>query len=603
MFTASLLSMTEMCCNLLFHSAIIKIMDFSKKPLKIFFSYYKPHIGLFIADMICAFFMAAIDVAFPMFSRYALNTLIPNHQLKTFLTLVGILLAGFCIHKMCNWFVAYWGHVFGNRVEQDMRRDVFDHLEELPFSFYDTNRTGKIMSRATTDLFEITELAHHGPEDFSIAMLNLIGSFILLLTIRWELAIIVFIMLPAIFFIVFTSRRNLSKASAKVKETTAEVNAGLESSISGIRVTKGFANEDYERARFDLYNKQYSAAKQNRFRYMASFFSNIEFCNNLLSLLTLAVGGYFIMKGKMTLPDLVAANLFVASFVGPIKKLNNFVEQFATGMAGFNRFIEIMRTEPEPADSPDAVEILSARGNISFTNVDFSYTPDFPVLKNINLDIHSGEKFALVGASGGGKSTICNLIPRFYEITGGSISLDGIDIQKIKKHSLRSQIGIVQQDVFLFAGTIRENIAYGKPDATDEEIILAAKRAEIHDDIMLMPDGYDSVVGERGIKLSGGQKQRVSIARCFLKNPPILILDEATSALDTATEIKIQHSFDVLSKGRTTLVIAHRLSTIKNADKIAVVNDHGIVELGTHEELMAKQGEYYKLQSIQTIEE
>ena len=594
--------MTEMCCNLLYHSDIIKMMDFSKKPLKIFFSYYKPHIRLFIADMLCAFCMAAIDVAFPMFSRYALNTLIPNHQLKTFLTLVGILLIGFCIHKMCNWFVAYWGHVFGNRVEQDMRRDVFDHLEELPFSFYDTNRTGKIMSRATTDLFEITELAHHGPEDFSIAMLNLIGSFILLLTIRWELAIIVFIMLPAIFFIVFTSRRNLSKASAKVKETTAEVNAGLESSISGIRVTKGFANEDNERTRFDFYNKQYSAAKQSRFRYMASFFSNIEFCNNLLSLLTLAVGGYFIMKGKMTLSDLVAANLFVASFVGPIKKLNNFVEQFATGMAGFNRFIEIMKTEPEPADAPDAVEILSARGNISFKNVDFSYTPDFPVLKNINLDIHSGEKFALVGASGGGKSTICNLIPRFYEITGGSISLDGIDIQKIKKHSLRSQIGIVQQDVFLFAGTIRENIAYGKPDATDEEIILAAKRAEIHDDIMLMPNGYDSVVGERGIKLSGGQKQRVSIARCFLKNPPILILDEATSALDTATEIKIQHSFDALSKGRTTLVIAHRLSTVKNADKIAVVNDHGIVELGTHEELMAKKGEYYKLQSVQIAE-
>ena len=574
-------------------------MDFTKKPLKIFFSYYKPHIGLFIADMICAFFMAAIDVAFPMFSRFALNTLIPNHQLRTFLILVAVLLAGFCLHKGCNWFVAYWGHVFGNRVEQDMRRDVFDHLEKLPFSFYDTHRTGKIMSRATTDLFEITELAHHGPEDFSIAVLNLLGAFVMLLTIRLELAIIVFIALPVMIFIVITSSRNLSRASKKVKETTAEVNANLESSISGIRVTKGFNNENFERARFDVSNKQYSAAKQNRFRYMASFFTNIEFCNNLLSLLVLAVGGYFIMKDKMTLPDLVAANLFVASFVGPIKRLNGFVEQFVTGMAGFNRFIEIMRTDTEPADDPDAVEILSARGNITFNNVDFSYTPDFPVLKNINLEIHSGEKFALVGASGGGKTTVCNLIPRFYEITGGSISLDGIDIRHIKKSSLRSQIGIVQQDVFLFAGTIRENIAYGKPNATDEEIVLAAKRAEIHDDIMLMPNGYDSIVGERGIKLSGGQKQRVSIARCFLKNPPILILDEATSALDTATEIKIQHSFDELSKGRTTLVIAHRLSTIKNADKIAVVNDHGIVEQGTHEELMAKQGEYYKLRAAQ----
>ena len=576
-------------------------MDFSKRPLKIFFSYYKPHIGLFIIDMMCAFFMAAIDVAFPMFSRYALNTLIPNYQLKTFLILVAILFVGFCIHKGCNWFVAYWGHVFGNRVEQDMRCDVFDHLEKLPFSFYDTHRTGKIMSRATTDLFEITELAHHGPEDFSIAMLNLLGAFIMLLTIRWELAIIVFITLPVIIFIVITSRKKLSSASTRVKETTAEVNASLESSISGIRVTKGFVNEDYERQRFDYQNKQYSAAKQNRFRYMASFFSNIEFCNNLLSLLVLAVGGYFIMKGKMTLPDLVAANLFVASFVSPIKKLNNLVEQFATGMAGFNRFLEIMRTPVEPEDDSDAVEILSARGNISFKDVDFSYTPDFPVLTNINLEIHSGEKFALVGASGGGKTTICNLIPRFYEISAGSISLDGIDIRHIKKRSLRNQIGIVQQDVFLFAGTIRENIAYGKPDATDAEIELAARRAEIHDDIMLMPNGYDSIVGERGIKLSGGQKQRVSIARCFLKNPPILILDEATSALDTSTEIKIQHSFDELSKGRTTLVIAHRLSTIKNANKIAVVNEHGIVEQGTHDELMAKKGEYYKLQQGQLI--
>ena len=329
-------------------------MDFSKHPLKIFFSYYKPHWPLFAADMACAVFMAAIDVAFPMFSRYALNTLIPNHELKTFLILVGALLAGFCLHKGCNWFVAYWGHVFGNRVEQDMRRDVFDQLEKLPFSFYDTHRTGKIMARATTDLFEITELAHHGPEDFSIALLNLLGAFVMLLTIRWELAVIVFIALPIMICIVITSSRNLSKASVKVKETTAEVNANLESSISGIRVTKGFNNEDFERARFDISNKQYSAAKQNRFRYMANFFTNIEFCNNMLSLLVLAVGGYFIMKDKMTLPDLVAANLFVASFVGPIKRLNGFVEQYITGMAGFNRFIEIMRTDTEPADAGSA---------------------------------------------------------------------------------------------------------------------------------------------------------------------------------------------------------------------------------------------------------
>ena len=574
-------------------------MDYSKHPLKIFFAYYKPHWKLFAADMACAVFMAAIDVAFPMFSRYALSTLIPHHEMRTFLILVAVLLAGFCLHKCCNFFVAYWGHVFGNRVEQDMRRDVFDHLEKLPFSYYDTHRTGKIMSRATTDLFEITELAHHGPEDFTIAMLNLTGAFIMMLHIRWELAIIVIVVLPIMIAIGIVSRRNLSRTSTKVKETTAEVNASLESSISGIRVTKGFTNEDFERARFDVYNRQYSAAKQVRFKYMGKFFSNIEFCNNLLSLVVLAVSGYFIIKGKMTLPDLVAANLFVAAFRAPVGKLNFLVEQFSTGMAGFNRFIEIMRTEPEPGDAPDAVEILSARGNISFKNVSFSYTEDFPVLDGVNLDIHAGEKFALVGASGGGKSTICNLIPRFYEITGGEISLDGINIRKIKKQSLRAQIGIVQQDVFLFAGTIRDNIAYGKPDATDAEIEAAARRAEIHDDIMLMPNGYNSIVGERGIKLSGGQKQRVSIARCFLKNPPILILDEATSALDTATEIKIQHSFDELAKGRTTLVIAHRLSTIKNADKIAVITDHGIAEQGTHDELMEKRGEYYKLRTVQ----
>ena len=577
-------------------------MDFNQKPLKIFFSYYKPHWKLFAADMACAVFMAAIDVAFPMFSRYALNTLIPNHQLKTFLILVAILLAGFGLRWICNWFVNYWGHIFGNRVEQDMRRDVFDQLEKLPFSFYDTNRTGKIMSRATTDLFEITELAHHGPEDFTIAVLTILGSFFLLLKIRWELALIVIISMPIMIFIVITSRRGFSRTSVKVKETTAEVNASLESSISGIRVTKGFVNEDFERENFAVHNKAYSQAKQNRFLYMALFHSNIDICNNLLSLLVLAVGGYFIMKEKMTLPDLVAANLFIASFTAPIRKLTNFVEQFITGMAGFNRFLEIMRTDPEPADLPDAVEILSARGNISFNNVSFSYTKDYPVLEGVNLDIHAGEKFALVGASGGGKSTICNLIPRFYEITGGQICLDGIDIRHIKKSSLRAQIGFVQQDVFLFAGTIRENIAYGKPSATDEEIEQAARRAEIHEDIMKMPKGYDTIVGERGIKLSGGQKQRVSIARCFLKNPPILILDEATSALDTATEIKIQHSFDELSKGRTTLVIAHRLLTIKNADKIAVVNDHGIAEQGSHDELMKKHGEYYRLRTVQEEE-
>ena len=570
-------------------------MNYHKNPLKIFFSYYKPHLKLFIADMICAFMIAAIDVAFPMFSRYALDILIPNGNLRIFTFFIIILGGGYFLRWICNWFVNYWGHIFGNRIEQDMRRDVFSHLEKLPFSFYDTNRTGKIMARATTDLFEITELAHHGPEDFFIAILTIFGSFFLLLKIRWELAIIVIISMPIILFIVIFSRRNLSKTSKKVKETTAEINANLESSISGIRVTKGFVNEELENKNFDAMNKKYSHAKRIRFKYMAFFHSNIELCNNLLSLLVLAAGGYFIMKGKMTLPDLVAANLFIASFTAPIRKLTNFVEQFSTGMAGFSRFLEIMQTEPEEPDTPDAAEILASRGNISFEHVNFSYANNIQVLSDINFTVKSGEKFALVGSSGGGKSTICNLIPRFYEISEGQILLDGIDIKKIKRNSLRNQIGIVQQDVFLFAGSVRENIAYAKPNATEQEIILAAKRAEIHDDIMNMPDGYETIVGERGIKLSGGQKQRISIARCFLKNPPILILDEATSALDTATEIKIQKAFDELSKGRTTIVIAHRLSTIKNADKIAVINHKTICETGTHSDLIAKQGEYYKL--------
>ena len=570
-------------------------MNFHENPLKIFFSYYKPHLKLFIADMICAFMIAAIDVAFPMFSRYALDILIPNGNLRIFTFFIIILGGGYFLRWLCNWFVNYWGHIFGNRIEQDMRRDVFSHLEKLPFSFYDTNRTGKIMARATTDLFEITELAHHGPEDFFIAILTIFGSFFLLLKIRWELAIIVIISMPIILFIVIFSRRNLSKTSKKVKETTAEINANLESSISGIRVTKGFVNEELENKNFDAMNKKYSHAKRIRFKYMAFFHSNIELCNNLLSLLVLAAGGYFIMKGKMTLPDLVAANLFIASFTAPIRKLTNFVEQFSTGMAGFSRFLEIMQTEPEEPDSPDAVEILASRGNISFEHVNFSYANNIQVLSDINFTVKSGEKFALVGSSGGGKSTICNLIPRFYEISEGQILLDGINIKKIKRNSLRNQIGIVQQDVFLFAGSVRENIAYAKPNATEQEITQAAKRAEIHDDIMNMPDGYETIVGERGIKLSGGQKQRISIARCFLKNPPILILDEATSALDTATEIKIQKAFDELSKGRTTIVIAHRLSTIKNADKIAVINHKTICETGTHSDLIAKQGEYYKL--------
>lgn len=573
--------------------------NFNDKPLEIFLSYYKPHLIFFILDLICAVIIAAIDVAFPMVTRYSLNALIPNKQFRLFAILVAVLLVGYIIRRVCNWFVNYWGHVFGIRVECDMRQDVFNHLQKQSFSFYDTHITGKLMSRATTDLFDITELAHHGPEDCLIALLTFIGSFVLLLSIRWELAVVVLVALPIIILITILSRKNLSTASRKVKDITSEINGHLESSISGIRVTQGFTNEDLEIKQFEKSNKYFSSVREWRFKAMSSFNANIEFCNNMLGLLVLATGGYFIMKGTMDLADLVAANLFVASFTTPIRKLTNFMEQFTTGMAGFNRFLEIMQADTEIKDAEDAVEVKNIKGNIAFENVSFAYGKNSSVLENITFDVQAGKKFALVGASGGGKTTICNLIPRFYEITSGKILLDGMDIQKIKVKSLREKIGVVQQDVFLFAGTVRENIAYGNPDATEEEIIEAAKRAEIHEDILKMPNGYDTYVGERGIKLSGGQKQRVSIARCFLKNPPILILDEATSALDTATEIKIQHAFDELSKGRTTIVIAHRLSTIQNADCIAVVNDKNIVESGNHQQLMDLRGEYFRLRENQ----
>ena len=568
---------------------------FNSNPLKIFFSYYKPHWKIFALDIFCAIMISVVDVAFPMVSKFTIDSLLPNKNFKSFFILIALLILVYILRRTFTWFVNYWGHYFGSLVETDMRRDVFEHLENQSFTFYDKHRTGKLMSRATTDLFEITELAHHGPEDFLISILTLIGSFFLLLKIRWELALIVFIFVPIIIAITMISRRSLSESSRKVKETTAEINAVLESSISGVRVTKVFTNEEYEMSRFEEGNENYRNAKKKFYKHMSSFHANIEFFSSLLSILVLAVGGIFIMQDKMLISDLVAANLFIAAFSSPIRRLAFLVEQYTTGMAGFKRFLEIMKVDTSVKDSENAQDIFCARGNINFENVSFSYTDGIEVLKNINLKITPGQKFALVGLSGGGKTTICNLLPRFYEVTDGKIFIDGIDIKDIKLKSLRKQIGIVQQDVFLFAGTIKENIAYGKINATDEEIIEAAKLSEIHEDILKMPQGYDTLVGERGIKLSGGQKQRVSIARCFLKNPPILILDEATSALDTSTEIKIQKAFDALSKGRTTLIIAHRLSTIKNSDCIAVIGDKEVKEIGTHDELISKNGIYSDL--------
>ena len=571
---------------------------FNSNPLKVFFSYYKPHWKIFALDLFCAMMISVIDIAFPMISKFTIDSLLPNRNFKIFFILIASLILVYILRRAFTWFVNYWGHYFGTLVETDMRRDVFTHLENQSFTFYDKHRTGKLMSRATTDLFDITELAHHGPEDFIISIVTLLGSFFLLLKIRWELAIIVFIFLPIIIAITMISRRSLTESSRKVKEATAEINAVLESSISGVRVTKVFTNEEYELNRFEEGNSLFKSAKKKFYKHVASFHANVEFFTSLLSILVLAVGGFFIMKDKMSISDLVAANLFISAFSSPIRRISFLVEQYTTGMAGFKRFLEIMKVDTSVKDSENAQDIFCARGNINFENVSFSYTDGIEVLKNINLKITPGQKFALVGLSGGGKTTICNLLPRFYEVTDGKIFLDGIDIKDIKLKSLRKQIGIVQQDVFLFAGTIKENIAYGKPNATDEEIIEAAKLSEIHEDILKMPQGYDTLVGERGIKLSGGQKQRVAIARCFLKNPPILILDEATSALDTATEIKIQKAFDKLSKGRTTLIIAHRLSTIKNADCIAVIGDKEVKEIGTHEELILQNGIYTQLHNV-----
>jgi ATP-binding cassette subfamily B protein len=573
---------------------------FCKGPLRIFAAYYRPHWKLFSADMAAAFLISAVDLSFPMMTKFALDRLLPRGLYAFFFGIIGIMVFLYLCRMAFTWFVTYWGHTVGAYIEADMRRDLFIHLQELPFSFYDTNRTGQIMSRVTTDLFEVTELAHHGPEDLFISILTFAGALILVFTIRWEMALVLLVTLPLMLAYTVFSRRNLRRASAAVKEKTADIIAGLESSISGARVSKAFTNEDYEEDKFNGGNENYKNARKGFYKIMADFHSKIEFLTHILQVIIIAAGGFFIMQGKMDLSALIACNLFVTAFLQPVRRLQNFVEQFTSGMAGFRRFVEIMRIEPDIKDRPGAKELREVRGDIEYRNVSFSYIHDHPyVLKNINLSVPAGSTLALVGPSGGGKTTLCHLLPRFYEILQGSITIDGRDIRDLTLESLRRNIGIVQQDVFLFAGTIGENIAYGRIGALEEEIVLAAKRADIHDEIEKMPQGYDTVVGERGLTLSGGQKQRISIARIFLKNPPILILDEATSALDSATELRIQASLEKLSQDRTTLVIAHRLSTIRHADAIIVIDNEGIRQRGTHQELLDQGGLYAELYRAQ----
>ena len=560
-----------------------------------FISYYRPHRGLFALDMACALMIAAIDLSFPVVSRYAMTSLLPGKQFGVFFAVMGALVLAYLLRGVFEYIVTYWGHTLGVRMEADMRRDLFTHLQKMSFSFFDRHRTGQLMSRMTNDLFEITELAHHGPEDLLISAVTILGAFAVMLTISWPLALVLIVLVPVGVGLVLLLRRRMMSASRQLKEKTAGINAGLESSISGARVAKAFTNEDYEVEKFTENNERFKRSKSDFYKSMGIFLSGMGVFTNLFSVAVIAVGGGLIMSGRFDYVGLVTFTLYVGIFLQPIRRLTSFMEAFAAGAAGFSRFRELMAEQPEIADKPGAVELTNVKGRIVFENVSFSYNDHTRVLKDLSLTIEAGKTLALVGPSGGGKTTLCHLIPRFYETDSGRITIDGHDIRDVTLLSLRRNIGIVSQDVFLFAGTVRENIRYGRIDATDEEIIEAAKKAEIHDAIMEMEHGYDTQVGERGVRLSGGQKQRIAIARIFLKNPPILILDEATSALDTVTEARIQQSFEELARGRTTIVIAHRLSTVKNADEIIVIDEDGVVERGTHEQLLQKGGMYAQL--------
>ncbi|MGI6083928.1 MAG: ABC transporter ATP-binding protein [Acetivibrionales bacterium] len=567
---------------------------------KRFISYYKPYKGMFFMDMFCALVLSGIDLLFPSLVKFLMDEVYgtrPQNMLQiVFLTGAG-LLALYIIRYFCQHYITSWGHIMGARMESDMRRDLFNHLQKLSFSFYDNANTGKLMSRITNDLFDISELAHHGPEDLFISLIKIIGAVIIMLTMDIKLTLILFAL--TVFIIIFTAQYNLRMRSvfAKNREKIALVNAQTQDSLSGIRVVKSFSNEIIERKKFEHGNLQLLETKENSYAIMGQFFSGNQFLQGILYISVLVLGGIFLNENKISTSDLIAYILFINIFLNPIDRLVNFTEAFQRGMSGFDRFLEVMYTKPDIEDVEGATELKDVEGKIEFKDVSFSYNDQTEVLKNINLTIHKGRTVALVGPSGSGKTTFCNLIPRFYEVNDGSITIDGKDIRSITLESLRRNIGLVQQDVYLFSGTIKDNIEYGKPKATMEEIIRAAKLANAHEFIMELENGYDTFVGERGIKLSGGQKQRISIARVFLKNPPILILDEATSSLDNESERLVQESIKALAKGRTTLIIAHRLSTVKNADSIIVLTSKGIEEQGTHKELLEKGGVYAALHS------
>lgn len=571
----------------------------NKNKYQIFISYFKPHIKLFLLDMACALMISMIDLAFPFVSRWCMYQLLPSGAFKTFFAVMFIFLLVYMLRSIFAFIIVYFGHRFGILVETDIRADVFKHIQTLGFDYFDNIRVGQLLSRLTTDLFDITELAHHGPEDLFISLVTIVGAVIIMFTIEWRLALVIAIMLPILLIVVWKLRFEMMETAKKVKKMTSSINADFESNLSGIRTAKAFANENEEYYKFEKANINYRNAKYAHYKAIAKFNSIMEFCLSILSVLVIGVGGTLIMLGKMNVIDLITFSLYITTFVTPVRKLANTSELFSNGLAGLDRFTELMRTESNLVDVKDAKELVNVKGDIHIDNISFSYDNIKNVIYDISLDIHQGETLALVGPSGGGKTTLVQLILRFYDTTKGHIYIDNQDIKNVTQESIHKNIGVVQQDVFLFPTTIAENIKYGRLNASYEEIVEAAKMAELYDDIMHMPNGFDTNVGDRGVLLSGGQKQRISIARIFLKNPPILVLDEATSALDSVTEIKIQKTFEKLSKGRTTIIIAHRLSTVRNANRIVVIDSGKIKEIGTHSQLMSQDSLYKKLVETQ----
>ena len=574
-----------------------------KRKFNVFLSYYRPYLRLFAADMVCAFGAAAISLVYPLVVRYITNDILVNYEISAAISIILKLALGMVglaiLELFCNYFIAYQGHVMGARMEYDMRNDIFHHFQKLSFSFYDNQKTGQLMSRITNDLFEITELCHHGPEDIIISIIKFVGAFFILIGINVPLTLLLFLFLPMMFFFAWKMKTRMNAAFKANRQRISEINAQIEDNLSGIRVVKSFANEDIEVEKFKEGNDRFIQSKRRTYREMGTFHSGLGLFTNLLNVGVIVGGSVMIANDIIRLSDLLTFLLYVNNVVEPVRKLINFTEQFQNGITGFERFMEIMDTEPDIKDAEDAIALKNVKGDITFENVAFQYEGTLqPVFCNIDLTVKAGDYMALVGSSGVGKTTLCSLIPRFYEVSEGTIFIDGQDIRKVTMRSLRNSIGIVQQDVYLFAGTVAENIRYGKPDATMEEVIEAAKNANAHEFIMELPDGYNTYIGQRGIKLSGGQKQRLSIARVFLKNPPILIFDEATSALDNESEKVVQESLEKLARNRTTFVIAHRLSTIKNAKNILVLGEDGIKERGTHEELLKQGGIYASLYTM-----